>query len=89
MAELAELKRLTLLAAKNVLTIGDVATLTGISKSTLYKMTCRRELPHYKPSGKLLFFDRCEIEQWALRNRVNTSAEAEQKALAYTVSKNN
>ena len=89
MAELAEIKRLTLLAAKNVLTIGDVATLTGISKSTLYKMTCRKQLPFYKPNSKLLFFDRAEIEQWALQNRVNTLAEAEQQALAYSVANTN
>jgi len=85
MAELAEIKNLTLLAAKSVLTIDDVALLTGISKSTLYKMTCKKQLPHYKPNSKLLFFNRKEIEEWAQQNRVNTWAEAEQKALAYSL----
>ncbi len=89
MAELAEIKSLTLLASKNVLTIDDVSLLTGISKSTLYKMTCKKQLPHYKPNSKLLFFDRKEIEEWAKQNRVNTWAEAEQKALAYTVANKN
>ena len=86
MAELAEIKKLTLLASKgDVLTIDDVSLLTGISKSTLYKMTCKKQLPHYKPNSKLLFFNRKEIEEWAQQNRVNTWAEAEQKALAYSV----
>ena len=87
--EIEELKSLTLLAAKSVLTIDDVALLTGISKSTLYKMTCKKQLPHYKPNSKLLFFDRKEIEEWAKQNRVNTWAEAEQKALAYSVANKN
>ena len=83
------IERNTLLASKNVLTIDDVALLTGISKSTLYKMTCKKQLPHYKPNSKLLFFDRKEIEEWAKQNRVNTWAEAEQKALAYSVANKN
>ena len=85
MAELAEIKSLTLLASKNVLTIDDVSLLTGISKSTLYKMTCKKQLPHYKPNSKLLFFNRQEIEEWAQQNRVMSQQEAEQKALAYSV----
>ena len=87
--KLDAIERNTLLASKNVLTIDDVALLTGISKSTLYKMTCKKQLPHYKPNSKLLFFDRTEIEEWAKQNRVNTWAEAEQKALAYTVANKN
>lgn len=87
--KLDAIERNTLLASKNVLTIDDVALLTGISKSTLYKMTCKKQLPHYKPNSKLLFFDRKEIEEWAKQNRVNTWAEAEQKALAYTVANKN
>lgn len=83
MAEIAELKQLTLLAAKNVLTIDDVSLLTGISKSTLYKMTCKREIPHFKPNSKLLFFDRSEVEKWCLQNRVLTRQEAEQDALVH------
>ena len=84
MAELAEIKKLTLLASKgDVLTIDDVSLITNISKSTLYKMTCKKLLPHYKANSKLLFFSRKEIEEWCLRNRVNTWAEAEQAALAH------
>ena len=83
LAELAELKIYTLLAAKTVLTISDVHLLTGISKSTLYRLTSEKKIPHYKPNSKLLFFDRAEIEAWAKRNRVNTQQEAEQAALAH------
>lgn len=86
---LNEIKRNTLLAAKNVLTIDDVVLLTGISKQTLYKMTCKKQIPHYKPTAKLLFFDRKEIEDWQRKNRVITTQEAEQQALAYCVHKDN
>lgn len=83
MAELALIKSYTMLAAKTVLTIDDVHLLTGISKSTIYRLTCEKKIPYYKPNAKLLFFDRAEIEAWAKQNRVNTKLEAEQVALAH------
>lgn len=89
MAAIEEIKNYSLLAAKEVLMIDDVSLLTGISKSTLYKMTCNRSIPHYKKNGKLMFFDKREIENWMRQNRVTTNEEAEQKALAYILNKRN
>lgn len=83
--ELEAIKRYSLLAAKNVLDLEDVALLTGLSKSHLYKMTCRHLLPFYRPNGKCLYFDKVEIEGWMKQNRVTTQTEAEQQAIAYTV----
>lgn len=86
-AKLNAIERYTLLGAKNVLNLDDVAVLTGLSKSHLYKLTCSKQIPHYKPNTKAMYFDRAEIEAWMKRNRVNTQAEAEQKAVAYIVGK--
>ena len=77
----------SLLAAKKVLNIDDVAALTGLSKSHLYKMTCRKEIPYYKPNGKLVYFDRAEVEAWMKQNRVNTKQEAAQQAAKYVIGK--
>ena len=66
----------SLLAAKNVLTLEDVALLTGLSKSHLYRLTCTRQIPYYKPNGKQIYFDRGEIENWMKQNRVMTQQEA-------------
>lgn len=76
-----------LLAAKNVLTLDDVSLLTGLSKSWLYKATCSHEIPFYKPNGKMLYFDRKEIEDWMRQGRVKTNAELEQEAANYVLSK--
>lgn len=70
---------------KNVLSIDDVSTLTGLSKSHIYKLTSSRQLPHYKPNGKLMYFDRKEVEEWMKQNRVETIAEAERRAIAYSI----
>lgn len=85
--QLDRIERNTKLAAKNVLDIEDVSVLTGLSKSYIYKLTCRREIPYYKPNGKLCYFDRKEIEDWQRQNRVITSAEAENLAARHIIKK--
>jgi excisionase family DNA binding protein len=83
--QLADIRKFSLLAAKNILDVDDVVALTGLSKGFVYKLTCRKEIPHYKPNGKLLYFDRQEIESWMKQNRVNTIEEAEQTASKYLI----
>lgn len=70
----------TLFCAKEVLTSDEAARYMGISKSYLYKLTMRGEIPHYKPMGKMCYFNRAELEQWLQRNRVATSSEINERA---------
>lgn len=72
-----------LLSQKAVLNFDEVAEFTGLSKSHLYKLTSTGRIPHYKPNGKYIFFDRGEIEKWLLRNRVKTIFEIEAEASTY------
>lgn len=85
LSELQEIKQISIIAAKNVLTFEEAAFITGLQKSHLYKLTCKHEIPFYKPNGKMLYFDRKELEEWMKRNRVQTKAEAEQQAVNYVV----
>ena len=79
---LERIERLALLN-KSVLNFDEVAVYTGLSKSTLYKLTSSKKIPHYKPSGKLLYFDRKELDSWLLQNRVHTTEEINQQAVDY------
>lgn len=88
LAELQSLKQLTLLAAKSVLTFEDAVTLTGLSRSSLYKKTSRKEVPHYR-QGKLLYFDRAELEGWMRENKVATLSEIESDAQSYCATNQN
>ena len=54
----------TLSAAKEVLTLEEAALFMGISKSSLYKMTHRHELPFFRPNGKLIYFEKAELLKW-------------------------
>lgn len=80
---LSVIEAYSLLAAKTVLTLSDVALLTGLSKSHLYKMTCQKLIPYYRPNGKQIYFDKAEVEAWMKQNRVNTQQEAGTMAAAY------
>ncbi|MGI6572891.1 MAG: helix-turn-helix domain-containing protein [Fermentimonas sp.] len=82
-AQLERIERNTLLASKNVLTFEDVAFLTGFSKSYLYKLTSSGKIPHYKPNGKMIYFDREELEDWLKQNRVASDNEIEEMADNY------
>lgn len=77
----------TLFCTKEVLTSDEAARYMGISRSYLYKLTMRKEIPHYKPMGKVVYFNRAELEQWLQSNRVSTTSEVEQKAQAYCMKK--
>lgn len=74
MVELLEkferLENLVLSTQKTVLNINEVCTFTGLSKSTIYKLTMQggKSIPHYKQS-KHLFFDRVEVENWLKEHR--------------------
>lgn len=79
---LDRLEVLTLLAAKSVLTLEEVCLLTGLAKSTVYKMTANRVIPHYHADGgKHLYFKKDEVENWLTRNRVSSQNEDEARAV--------
>jgi excisionase family DNA binding protein len=73
------------LSNKGTLTLDECAAYTGMSPSHLYKLTSAGEIPHYKPRGKMLYFDRAEIDTWLRQNRVSTRAEIEQQAADHMI----
>lgn len=77
-----------LLTQKRVFNFDELADYTGLSRSYLYKLTSSGLIPHSKPNGKHIYFEKDEIDTWLLRNRQKTNAEIEQEATNYTVLKN-
>lgn len=77
----------TIFCTKEVLTSDEAARYMGVSKSYLYKLTMRQQIPHFKPMGKMCYFNRQELEQWLQSNRVATASEIEQQAQAYCMKK--
>lgn len=69
---------------KEVLTFKEACLYTGLSTSALYKQTMLGNIPHYKPNGKMNYFNRLELDQWLQQNRCSTQAELADKAQHYT-----
>lgn len=47
-----------LVAHKEVLTFEEASEYAGISRSYLYKLTASKDIPHSKPNGKMIFFEK-------------------------------
>ena len=60
---------------KNILTVEDLMDYTGFSQKQIYKLTSTRAIPHYKPSGRKLFFKKDEIDEWITLGKVKTLKE--------------
>lgn len=87
--QFAELQKLTIALNKNVLTVGELALLSGLTKGYIYNLVHFKKIPHYKSEGgKLTYFKKDEVENWLCAKRVPTQAETEQKAVAYCVTRN-
>ena len=61
----------------------EASRFLNLSKSYLYKLTSGNLIPHYKPQGKMLYFERAELEAWLRRNPVKTQAQIEAEAQQY------
>lgn len=75
-----------LFLTKNVLSFDEASKFLNLSKSYLYKLTSGNLIPHYKPQGKMLFFERADLEAWLRQNPIKTQAQIEQKAQKYILS---
>ena len=67
------------------LTLEEAAKYLDISTSHLYKLTSKGKIPHYKPEGKKVYFEKSELDAWLLRKPVKTQVEIDRVADAYTI----
>ena len=70
------------IASKEVLTLEETMIYTGCARTTLYRLTSAKEIPHYK-LGQALRFKKSELDEWLTRTRVATAKEIESKAVTY------
>jgi len=68
--------------SKAVLNLDEVCSLTGLSKSHIYKLTCWGKIPFYK-QAKHLYFDRAEVESWLKTNKSKSIDELDKEAATY------
>ncbi len=73
------------LLQKEVINFNDASKYLDISASHLYKLTSQKQIPHFCPQGKKLYFRRQEIDAWLMRNRQETTEDIETAAANYLI----
>ena len=59
-----------LYVVKEMLTTEEASKYLGISQSQIYKLTMNMQIPHFKPKGKTIYFNRQELLRWMRKNHV-------------------
>ncbi len=71
------------LLKKEILSLQEACIYLCISQSHMYKLTCSRKIPHYSPTGKLIYFKRTELDEWVLKKRRSSQEEINIEASAF------
>ena len=80
--KLDRISQYTLIAAKSVLDLNEAALFTGFSVGHIYRLTSKKQIPHFKKSRKL-YFKKNELEDWMLENKITSSNDISSRAATY------
>ncbi len=72
---------------RTLLTTEEAAAYMGIKKSYLHKLMMKKEIPFFKPNGKLCYFDLQDLDKWMRRIRIASYQETDSLAQSYIVRK--
>lgn len=67
--QLEEIKTLLRKGDDKPLNFNQAADYLGFSHSYLYKLTSRKIIPCHRPTGKVLFFSKNELDEWVFGRR--------------------
>ncbi|MEZ5002542.1 MAG: helix-turn-helix domain-containing protein [Chitinophagales bacterium] len=75
------------LYGKKILTVEEASMYLGLSTSYLYKLTHKNLIPFSKPNNKKIYFQKIDLDNWALSNQKSSNNEIEERASSYLISK--
>lgn len=74
--------------AKEIFSFSEACTYLNLSRSYLYKLTSGQQIPHFKPLGKMIYFEKEELDKWLRSNPIQTEEQLSAKAQHFTSSNN-
>lgn len=80
--KLAQMAVETTTPVSKYLGIEQAAEFLGMTRNQVYKLTCKRELPYYKPTGRALYFLIDDLEEFQSRGRQKSRYEEESELAA-------
>lgn len=74
---------------KAILSFQEALAYLDVSKSFLYKLTSSNSVTFFKPSGKLIYFKKSDLDNWLLKNEFQQTSSVEQDLNNYLNRKGN
>jgi len=62
--------KISKLYRKRIYTLKEASIVLDISYSQIQKLVSSKQIPHSKPTGKLIFIRRRDLEKFIMKNRV-------------------
>lgn len=81
---ITELSQISAIGQKKTLSLREAAIYMDMSETALYHRV--EEIRHYKP-GKMIYFDKCDLDEWMHRNPVMSKNDIAKKAAIYCANK--
>ena len=66
-----------------MLTIEEAAKYLNVKKSTVYRMTSQHRIKFYKPTGKRVYFDKADLDEWMKSKAIKSDEEIKADATNY------
>jgi len=67
-SKLTEIEGLIRKSGDKVMSFREACAYLGYAPSYLYKLTYQKKIPYYKPTGKMIFFSKNELEEWIFKS---------------------
>ena len=71
------------LSKKDIFNLQEACKYTGLSESFFYKLTSDNKIPFSRPSGKLIFFKKSDVDAFLSKGYVMSREQEEEVALKY------
>jgi excisionase family DNA binding protein len=68
---------------KAVLSFREALAYLDVSKSFLYKLTSSNSITFFKPSGKLIYFKRTDLNNWVFQKEFQQTSSVEENLNNY------
>ena len=69
------------------LTVKEAAEFLGLAVQTIYQKSHNREIPHYKPSNKNIYFKKSDLLEYVLNesNLIKSDEQIEQEVIQESI----
>ena len=76
--ELTDLKHLVENQSLEFLDLNQAAEYLKLKPSYIYSLIHQKKIPHYKPNGKRVYFNKLELNKWIAESKIKTVNEIEE-----------